>query len=621
MVNIPNAVNGEIDSTGRPGVTSSPVIGVPVNKTRDSRQPLVESSKRNSKSDVGNANAAPGRTDARSDKAFALPEMKKRSPSRLPRQARNSKPKNLVRWQSVDHMMLLSSTGGFMGLKRKTQIKFESSGEIEQFRLMQYRTYSKPFFFISFFSWLMLSISWYWNISDQHISLQVLLYVLIICPCLAMFILSYAYPPLYDRIWDSVLCFIVVAAAIVVCCLTLTQESCTTVEDEQSWACYDATEPMIVNLYLFMPLFFGAGEYQTRIGNTLALIIQLCSLPFGDWAHGSSVLRISFITVVTYVCSIFGAFRNNFFRKIDEGYVEFQKKKANKLKAKLKNLDRIQERVFAGDGKGETAGTFSEVQQALTTALNEDVSKAVRERAWNVIYAWIGEDGAKRVKSQVVYARAETKTPAGFAGWDIKQLMEDQKDGSGYEKRVARQKMKMVAGISQIRSWMRKLNMKYPKRRHSLAMNASKRKVFLGGSCNPTTWRKDIAIPKLKQCHIPYYNPQVDEWTPDLVEIEAKEKETAGILFFVIDNKTNAVASMLEVVELATAGRQLVAVIQLIDENSQKAKELEPAVRKDLNRGRAYAFDTARRYGVPLFKNINDGLDEVVRLSRAAIFR
>lgn len=35
--------------------------------------------------------------------------------------------------------------------------------------------------------------------------------------------------------------------------------------------------------------------------------------------------------------------------------------------------------------------------------------------------------------------------------------------------------------------------------------------VFLGGACNPTSWRKDIAIPMLEQAGITYYNPQVRE--------------------------------------------------------------------------------------------------------------
>lgn len=31
--------------------------------------------------------------------------------------------------------------------------------------------------------------------------------------------------------------------------------------------------------------------------------------------------------------------------------------------------------------------------------------------------------------------------------------------------------------------------------------------VFLGGSCNPTTWRSEIAIPTLQKLGITYYNP------------------------------------------------------------------------------------------------------------------
>lgn len=31
--------------------------------------------------------------------------------------------------------------------------------------------------------------------------------------------------------------------------------------------------------------------------------------------------------------------------------------------------------------------------------------------------------------------------------------------------------------------------------------------VFLGGSCNPTTWRADVAIPTLQTLGISFYNP------------------------------------------------------------------------------------------------------------------
>lgn len=103
--------------------------------------------------------------------------------------------------------------------------------------------------------------------------------------------------------------------------------------------------------------------------------------------------------------------------------------------------------------------------------------------------------------------------------------------------------------------------------------------VFLGGSCNPTTWRADVAIPLLNKLNISFYNPvssrcsssasnrsdendfeicfffysilskwlqQVSEWTPDLIELEHRAKEKARVLFFVIDSETRASAATIE---------------------------------------------------------------------------
>jgi hypothetical protein len=85
--------------------------------------------------------------------------------------------------------------------------------------------------------------------------------------------------------------------------------------------------------------------------------------------------------------------------------------------------------------------------------------------------------------------------------------------------------------------------------------------VFLGGSCNPTTWRNDIAIPLLSRAGISYYNPQVDNWTAELVLIEALVKSNCDILFFVIDPATRAIGSMIEAVENIIAARHVVLVV------------------------------------------------------------
>jgi len=49
--------------------------------------------------------------------------------------------------------------------------------------------------------------------------------------------------------------------------------------------------------------------------------------------------------------------------------------------------------------------------------------------------------------------------------------------------------------------------------------------VFLGGSCDPTTWRADIAVPQFSKHNIPFFNPQISLWNPNLIQLEAKAKE------------------------------------------------------------------------------------------------
>ena len=47
-----------------------------------------------------------------------------------------------------------------------------------------------------------------------------------------------------------------------------------------------------------------------------------------------------------------------------------------------------------------------------------------------------------------------------------------------------------------------------------------KNKVFLGGTCNESTWRNEL-IPLLK---IDYFNPVVEDWTPECQAEEERQK-------------------------------------------------------------------------------------------------
>ena len=70
-------------------------------------------------------------------------------------------------------------------------------------------------------------------------------------------------------------------------------------------------------------------------------------------------------------------------------------------------------------------------------------------------------------------------------------------------------------------------------------------KVFLGGTCNGSTWRETL-IPMLQ---IDYFNPVVADWTPECQEREIQERRTSDYVLYVITPKMTGVYSIAEVVD------------------------------------------------------------------------
>ncbi len=70
-------------------------------------------------------------------------------------------------------------------------------------------------------------------------------------------------------------------------------------------------------------------------------------------------------------------------------------------------------------------------------------------------------------------------------------------------------------------------------------------RVLLGGTCGESTWREEL-IPKLE---IDYFNPVVDDWTPECQEEEVKQRENCDYVLYVITSEMQGVYSIAEVVD------------------------------------------------------------------------
>ena len=94
--------------------------------------------------------------------------------------------------------------------------------------------------------------------------------------------------------------------------------------------------------------------------------------------------------------------------------------------------------------------------------------------------------------------------------------------------------------------------------------------LFTGGSCNPTTWRRDLAIPYFKSHDITFYNPQQDNWAPSMIELEHQAKQTSQLLFFVLNEQTRNIVSMIEISYLAGKKRKVMCCLGKYPEHHHK---------------------------------------------------
>jgi len=120
--------------------------------------------------------------------------------------------------------------------------------------------------------------------------------------------------------------------------------------------------------------------------------------------------------------------------------------------------------------------------------------------------------------------------------------------------------------------------------------------VGLFGTCGSSIWR-NLFMAKYKELGIDFFNPQVDDWQPEMAAIEARHLAEDKIILFPITKETYATGSLAEV------GFSILNAIKLDDRRSfvvmiepDLLPELnDPITRKESLRARALVSEHLRK--------------------------
>ena len=97
-------------------------------------------------------------------------------------------------------------------------------------------------------------------------------------------------------------------------------------------------------------------------------------------------------------------------------------------------------------------------------------------------------------------------------------------------------------------------------------------KVFLGGTCNGSTWRDEI-IEYLTEKGIEYFNPVVLDWTESCMIQEIQERKICDFVLYTITPKMAGMYSIAEVVDDSNKRPKKTLLVLLQDDEKTKFTE------------------------------------------------
>jgi hypothetical protein len=118
--------------------------------------------------------------------------------------------------------------------------------------------------------------------------------------------------------------------------------------------------------------------------------------------------------------------------------------------------------------------------------------------------------------------------------------------------------------------------------------------VFLGGTCNGSKWREEL-IPLLK-CS--YFNPVVEDWTPECIKEEYRQKAIATYELYVITPETMGCFSIAELIDATHDLEEKSVICALIGdwsspENQRRYRSFNECLNLAMENG-AYRFSSIK---------------------------
>ena len=145
--------------------------------------------------------------------------------------------------------------------------------------------------------------------------------------------------------------------------------------------------------------------------------------------------------------------------------------------------------------------------------------------------------------------------------------------------------------------------------------------VGLFGTCGDTTFRKDIFIPEYEKRGIEFFNPQVDDWKPEMAQIEAEHLAKDGVILLPVTSETYSLGSLSEVgfsilnaIKLDDRRDFVILIDEKLDDVLMENKEMA----KESLKGRALVKQHLLKLNFPNVYLI-DSLIEMCALSIALI--